>query len=463
MTLQIRALERCQIVALMAACLILLGCQSAAVAPVLAPAEPAGPGAASADPWRPPPVALARFGSGLEGPSPGVVEFDRGVEALLRQSKVPGLALAVIRGGHIVYLRGYGDAVPASQGQTAKAMRPDTVMRAASLTKAAFAWTVVQLAEEGLLNLDQPLSQALKQPLPRYTEWADLAGDERWQSLSLRQLLSHQSGLINWRFINLNQKLDFKFAPGQRYVYSGEGIQIAQLLIEERLGQSVEALMQARIATPLALKDTRLSTSTAQAEAWGPRLATPVDEDGKLLPVRLSGRARAAGSMVTTAADYAAFLRTVLRREGLAPASYREMLRPHIGIDSPRQFPSHWPGQTDVNQAIGLAAGLGWVVYRGPYGRTFFKEGHDTGVSALALGFADRGDGLLLMSNSTRAERIFWPIVETLWPSSCMPWYWMGYFPEDKQEWRGPELRQTPPGPGAACLKALAERPQRPS
>jgi CubicO group peptidase (beta-lactamase class C family) len=334
-------------------------------------------------------------------------------------------------------------------------MRTDTVLRAASLTKAAFAWTVMQLAGEGLLDLDQPLSQVLRQPLPDLPEWADLASDDRWRGLTLRQLLSHQSGLLNWRSINLNQKLDFKFSPGERYVYSGEGYQLAQRLVEERLGRPLEALMDERLHRPLQLKDQRLSTSTEQAEAWGPRLAMPVADDGRVLPLRLSGRARAAGSMATTPADYAVFLRHVLRREGLSPASHREMLRAQIAIDSPRQFPSHWPGRTDVNRPIGLGAGLGWVVYRGPYGRTFFKEGHDTGVSHLALGFADRGDGILLMANSNRAEAIFWPLVEMLWPSSCLPWFWMGTFPPDQAAWRGPHARETPRGPGTACLQAL--------
>jgi CubicO group peptidase (beta-lactamase class C family) len=367
--------------------------------------------------------------------------------------------VAVLRGGHIVYLRGYGVAAPAHDGQPARPMRPNTVMRGASLTKAAFAWTVVQLADEGRLSLDQPLAEALAQPLPATPEWADLAGDGRWRDLTLRQLLSHQSGLLNWRFINLNQKLDFKFSPGERYVYSGEGIQIAQKVVEERTGRTAEALMHERIAQPLGLRDQRLSTSAPQAEQWGPRLALPVADDGRVLPPRLSGRARAAGSMATTPADYAAFLRAVLRREGLSPAAHRDMLRPQIAVVSPRQFPSHWPGQTAVNQPIGLGAGLGWVVYRGPYGRTFFKEGHDTGVSHLALGFADRGDGLLLMSNSNRAEAIFWAVTELLWPSSCLPWYWMGLIPDDQAAWRAPQARETPRGPGLACLAALRDGP----
>lgn len=410
------------------------------------------------DPQRPSPLDLALLGTGVDGPAAALPAFDQAIEALMRSAQVPGLAVAVLRGGQLVYLRGYGVAAPAHEGRPAQPMRTDTVFRAASLTKAVFAWTVVQLAAEGQLDLDQPAVEVLQRPLnagPGGATWDDIAGDVRWQRLTLRQLLSHQSGLLNWRWINLNQRLDFKFSPGERYVYSGEGYQLAQHLVEARLGLPLEGLIDERVNRVLGLADQRMRSSPEQAQAWGTRLALPVANDGRVLPLRLSSRVRAAGSMATTPADYAAFLRHVLRREGLSPARHREMLSPQIAIDTPSQFPSHWPGQTDVNRPIALGAGLGWVVYRGPYGRTFFKEGHDDGVSHLALGFADRGDGLLLMSNSNRAEALFWPVVEMLWPASCLPWFWMGLVPDDQAAWRRPEARDTPRGPGPMCLQAL--------
>lgn len=395
-----------------------------------------------------PSLGIATFGWGRAAPHEA---FDSSVRELMRRAAVPGLTLAVFRGGRLVYRQAYGQAGPALAGGGPRPLRTDSVMRAASLTKATFAWLVMQLVDEGLVDLDIPLPRLLPKPLPDYPEFADLAGDERWRALTLRQLLSHTSGLLNWRFINLNNKLDFKYAPGERVVYSGEGIQIAQLVVETVTGQSLNELMAQRVFQPLKMADTRLTWDDRFRE----RVVMGYGEDGALKPPPMPRRPRAAGSMLTTLDDYASFFGTVLRREGLSPAAHRQMLRGQKAIVSPKQFPSHWPGQTDVNAPIGLASGLGWVVYRAPQGRAFFKEGHDDGVNNFALGFADTGDGLLVLANSSRGESIFLPLVELIWPTSCLPWFWMGYVPYDQPQWLAPDARNQPQGPGAACLKAL--------
>lgn len=377
--------------------------------------------------------------------------FDQRVQELMRRAQVPSLAVAVIRGGRVAYRQAYGAAIPRSEVRAERPLQTDTVMYGASLTKAAFAYLVMQLVDARLIDLDQTLPQLLPQPLHSYPEFADLSYDPRWRQVTLRQLLSHSSGLLNWRWINADRKLDFKFDPGSRYVYSGEGIQIAQLVIEARLGRPLAELMQERVFDRFGMRDTSLVWQDRFRERVSVGLAT----DGSLRPQRMASRARAAGSMVTTLDDYASFLAGVLRREGLSESAHRQMLSPQIAIVSPRQFPSHFPGQTDVNRPIGLSAGLGWIVYRSPQGRVFFKEGNDEGTNNFAYGQADTGDGLLLLANTSRADAIFQPLVEMLFAPSCLPWFWMGYVPYDQPQWRAAAARDTPQGPGDACLAAL--------
>jgi CubicO group peptidase (beta-lactamase class C family) len=72
-------------------------------------------------------------------------------------------------------------------------------MAAASLTKAVFAYLVLQLADKRLLDLDKPVYQYLPKPLPEYPDYTDLATDPRYQRITARRLLSHTSGLPNWR------------------------------------------------------------------------------------------------------------------------------------------------------------------------------------------------------------------------------------------------------------------------
>ena len=83
-------------------------------------------------------------------------------------------------------------------------------MYGASLTKAVFAYTVLQLVDEGRIGLDVPIDRYLDKPLPDYTEaavedkyarWSDLAGDERWRKLTPRILLTHSAGFANFGFL----------------------------------------------------------------------------------------------------------------------------------------------------------------------------------------------------------------------------------------------------------------------
>jgi CubicO group peptidase (beta-lactamase class C family) len=364
------------------------------------------------------------------------LQIDARVTSLMRQADVPGLAMVLIRDGQPVYRHAYGYADVAAQ----KLLSTGSVMSGASLTKAAFAYLVMQLVDEGAIDLDAPLPVQLKKPLPDYAGYSDLAGDPRWRQVTPRMLLSHSSGLLNWRRINDDRKLDFKYAPGSRYVYSGEGMQIMQLIVEERTGQSVGQLMQVRVFDRFGMKNTSM---TWRADYEG-RQSNGHDAQGRLVPHARRTRVSAAGSMDTTADDYALFLAGVLRGEGLSPQAHSAMLGPQIAIVSPQQFPSHFPGETHVNDAIQLAYGLGWATYQSPLGLAFFKEGNDDGTNNFALGFAQSRDGMVLLSNSARADRIFFPLVQSLFGRTCLPWFWMGYIPYNQEALRKPEAREHP-------------------
>lgn len=362
------------------------------------------------------------------------------VQALMAEAQVPGLALAVIRDGRVVSAAAYGSA----DVERGLPLSPNTVMAGASLTKAAFAHLVMQLVDEGIIDLDRPLPLQLRQPLGDYKDFAELAADARWRKITPRMLLSHSSGLLNWRWINPDRKLTLNYQPGQRYVYSGEGFQLLQLIVEERTREPLATLMQKRVFDRFGMA----STSMVWREDFATRTANTYTADGKPHGHARRSNARAAGSMDTTLNDYAAFLAGVLRGDGLSAASQRQMLSAQMAIVSPQQFPSHWPGETAVNQGISLAAGLGWVVYQSPRGPAFFKEGNDEGTNNLALGFAHSRDGLLMLSNSANADKLFYAAAERLLgPQTCLPWFWMGYIPSDRPALRQTGARAQPQGP----------------
>ena len=365
--------------------------------------------------------------------------LDGEVERLMAVTKTTGLAIALIEHGRIVHQRAFGWA----NRDARTPLTTRTVMHGASLTKAAFAYAVMTLVDEGVLDLDRPVASYLPRALPHYDEWADLGADDRWRRFTPRMLLAHTSGLPNWRRFNEDRRLDIKFEPGSRYVYSGEGIQLLQFVIEEGLGRDVEALLRERVFDRFDMPDTSL---TWRSDFEG-RHAHEHAADGRDLGHRRSARPGAAGSMHTTLADCARFIAGVLRGTGLSAASQAEMLRAQITIDGVQQFPSHWESHTDVYRPIALGYGLGWGVYMSRHGRAFFKEGHEDGTSNYVLGFPARQAGLVVLSNDAHAEAMFEPLIDFVYGETCDPWFWHPYIPYDRPEFSRPSARETPPRP----------------
>ncbi|MEO7433281.1 MAG: serine hydrolase domain-containing protein [Dokdonella sp.] len=374
-------------------------------------------------------------------------QIDRIVERQMDGARVPGLAIAVIRDGRIDYLHAYGSR----DVQTLRPLQTDTVMYGASLTKAAFAWMVMQLVDEGVIELDRSIAAILPKPLPDYEKYADLAGDERWRMLTPRLLLSHRSGFPNFRFFTANGfdekgKLYFAFDPGSRYGYSGEGINLLQFVIETGLGLDVGREMQTRVFDRFGM--TR--TGMLWREDFAGNLATGYDEDGKPIAHRARRGVRAAGSMDTTIADQARMVGGMLAGDGLSADSRAERLRPQARIRSLQQFPTLSERTTTDNDGIALATGLGVIVYDSPLGKAWFKSGHDDGTNNLILAFPEAKAALVMLSNSSNGESVFRALADELLGPTCFPWFWENDIPFDHPEWKTPAALDQPHPPCAA-------------
>ena len=374
------------------------------------------------------------------GRSTTAAEIDASATRMMDAAHVPGLGLALIVDGRVVYVKSYG----VRNATTNAPLDIDTVMYGASLTKAAFAYMVMTLVDEGVVDLDKSIADYLPKPLPEYEKYKDLANDPRWGQFTFRMMLSHSTGMPNFRWVNDDEKLDIKYPPGSRFVYSGEGINLAQFVLEEGLHRNVGQLMRERVFDRFGMTRTSM---TWRAD-FGADLADGHDEAGAAVPHKQRGGVRAAGSMDTTVSDYAKFLAGVLRGDGLSATSKQTMLSSQIAIVSPTEFPSHWPGETDVNRRIDLGYGLGWGVYRSPYGPAFFKEGNGDGENNIAMGFQSSRTGLLMLANSANGEKMFEPMIDSVFGEACMPWFWQNYIPWDKPDLRLPEARNHPP---SAC------------
>lgn len=147
-----------------------------------------------------------------DGTAVGFADIRQTVELYMDAAGVPGLALALVVDGNVVFAEAFGWRDSAHE----LPLQTDTVMHGASLTKAAFGYMVAQLADEGLVDLDASIADILPRPLPEHERYGDLEGDARWRLLTPRILLSHTSGLPNWRWFLDDQRLVFFFEPGER-------------------------------------------------------------------------------------------------------------------------------------------------------------------------------------------------------------------------------------------------------
>lgn len=371
-------------------------------------------------------AVFAMFLLGVQSPAQAQVqdmaEVDRFVGQLVEQHELPGLGLAIIKEGEIVYQKTFGYR----EVESCTPLDADTVMYGASLTKFVFSALVMELAHEGRLDMDASIATLLPKPLPDYMRYADLAGDERWRDLTLRRLLAHQSGFPNFRFFPPNSdfdpdaKLAFVFDPGVRYGYSGEGYYVAQLVVEEALGIKTGPELQKRFFDPL--KMTR--TSLTWQDNFRPNFAQGYTVDGENKGHNMQSNVRAAGSMDTTLHDFSRWVAAFMAGDLIAPEARKELFRPGLPITSMRQFPPWDPTDNPANKKSSLAAGIGVETFTGPRGHGFLKGGHNDKTDNMLLCLTEQDECILLLMNTAKGDRVFPQIIEELVGPTGFPWGW---------------------------------------
>jgi CubicO group peptidase (beta-lactamase class C family) len=361
----------------------------------------------------------------LDGSTISAAEIDRTVERLIAAAKIPGLGLAILNDRKVVYVKGYG----LRNVDRKLPLTLDTVMTAASFTKSTFAYMVMQLVQQGVLDLDKPVYQYLPKPLPEYGNYEDLVGDDRYKKITARMSLDHTTGFPNLRRFTDDKRLSINFEPGSRFAYSGEGILLLQLVVETIMKKSTEELMRERVFEPLGMK----RTSLVWQQRFEGNYADGYDEQQNSLGPERRDDQNAAGSLQTTPHDFASFVQAVIEGQGLKRETRDLMLSPQIQIFSRHEFPSLATETTEENKKIRLSYGLGWGWYWTPYGKAFFKEGHDDGWRNYTVCFDDAGTGIVILTNSANGEGIYKDLLETLQKNTFTPLEWEGFTPYNQK------------------------------
>jgi CubicO group peptidase (beta-lactamase class C family) len=377
----------------------------------------------------------------LDGKAIPAPKMEAVVEQIMKYAGVAGLSCAVINDAKIVYVKAFGFRNKKQETRNDE----ETIFSAASLSKTVFACLVLKLAEKGKIDLDKPLAEYLRKPLDEYPKYADLKGDYRYQKISARIVLSHQTGFPNWRFLTEEGKLLFLFDPGARYSYSGEGVALLQMVVEEITGRGLEQLAREIVFDPLGM--TR--TSYVWKEEFEKNYAWPHDEFERPRMKERRSDAAAAGSMQTTAQDYARLLEDILQAKNLSRAAVKEMLIPQVAITSERMFGPGSLRETEANKHIHLSWCLGWGRFDSEHGRAFFHTGHEFGFQNYTVTYPDAGIGVVFLSNSDNFESVARKIVTAVIGPDESPFDWLGYPRFDPKTKKAP-----PPEPKAIEVEA---------
>ena len=359
---------------------------------------------------------------------PSADAIDAKVAGIMQHTGAKGMAVAIIDHGKVGYVHAYG--IRNAKGDP---LTTDTDMYGASLTKTVFAYTVMQLVDQGKLNLDTPIKADLDEPLTSYGPdpvFPDKYGpyktltDSRWEKITPRMCLDHSTGLSNFYFLEPDQKLHIHFAPGTHFSYSGEGFILLQFVVEhgrkaQGLGLDVGDLTHANFA-----RQGMTRTILTWREGQDPNVADGWDDKGRPQPHSKRSKVRAAGSMNTTISDMAKFTAALVRGDGLSPASRAEMTKGSLHITTRSQFPLFQPDLPASEQRKDLYAGLGVVVFDGPQDHGFYKGGHD-GQTANTMVCVEKSQRCaLILSNDVRSEAGFADLVHVILGDTGVPYEW---------------------------------------
>jgi CubicO group peptidase (beta-lactamase class C family) len=248
-------------------------------------------------------------------------EMDKFLKIQMDSLGIPGLSIAVINDAKIVYHRALG----VTNVDTKEKVTDETLFDAGSMSKTPFAYLAMKMVEKGILNLDQPLYTYLPYP--------DIAYDDRYKLITARMVLCHTSGLVNWRFLNKDNKLELKFTPGTSFLYSGEGYEYLANVVAHLNNipkNSLQDLFEKEVCVPLGMRHAYYTWNDylEKHRATG-------HVDGKVVISDWGTSARnpnfqAAFSLQTEAISYANFVIAMIKEEGLKKTLFDEMLKDQV-------------------------------------------------------------------------------------------------------------------------------------
>jgi CubicO group peptidase (beta-lactamase class C family) len=338
-----------------------------------------------------------------------IARLEERLPQLMKEANVPGLSVALLRDGELVWQRGFG----VKNAQTGEPVTDNTVFEAASLSKPVFAYAVLKLVDSGRFDLDQPLTHYLP---GQY----DVGDDARLNQITARHVLNHTPGFPNWR--PRGGALKIHFTPGERFSYSGEGFVYLSKVIEHVTGEKFNDFMKQSVFEPLGM--------TGSSYVWQDSYDTlkTVVHNSKGEPDGQSKRPKdaynAAASLHTTAQDYGRFIAAILKGTGLKKETLKQMLKPQVNV---RAGGSTSVNRPDAKIVPDVAWGLGWGLQTTGDGLSFWHWGDNGNSKAYVVAFARQRMGIVFFANSSNGLSIAREIVAEALGGEQPAFAWLNY------------------------------------
>lgn len=307
--------------------------------------------------------------------------------AEMKEKRIPGTAVAVVRGGEVVYAAGFGDA----DGARRHPVTASTVFRIGSTTKVFVAASALVLASQGRLDLDRPVSDYVPGLAPKV------------RALTMNQLLTHTAGLFDdapmagpaddaalGREVRSWTDESVFLPPGRFFSYSNPGYWLAGLVVERVAGEPFADAVRRLVLDPL---DMRHSGFRPEAVARLP-LASPFDGKGnEIVPAPNHAGTYPSGSLYSSARDLSRLVVALLNggrigdRQALPAAVVSALLEPRVDLPEP-------PGRR-------YGYGLVFETRRGS--SQVFHTGGRAGYGSIIRLFPKERLGVVALANRTAA------------------------------------------------------------
>lgn len=323
------------------------------------------------------------------------------LRAGIEEFKVPGASFAVMHGGET-----HSVAAGVLNVNTGVEVTPDSVFQIGSITKLFTSTLVMQLVDEGLVELDMPL----RRYLPEFTV-ADSAATE---AITVRHLLTHTSGIDGdffqdtgrgddcvERYLLACSALPQLHAPGDGWSYCNAGFVLLGRLIERLRGRTWDSALKGSLLRPIgAASLVSLPEDALLLRASAGHIALPGGE-ARAVPLTLLPRSNgpAGATPFGATSDLFAFARMHLNA-GEAPGgtavvskeSVASMQTPQHDFDAPAE-PAHW--------------GLGWMLFDWGGERVIGHDGGTVGQYSFFRVLPAKGIAVALLTNGGQATRLY--------------------------------------------------------